>query len=285
MRKSIKKSPKKTITKSRRSSPRPSSKSKSAPLSYKPVIVTLAILGLLYFGYRTLFRPQSIDINQVTGGTGTVTLALTPANSTKAANTTRNLELAINAGNKHVSGVQVEITFDPAKCVTPTVTQGTFLTGTPLVPISVNNGKISFTFVAPLPAAGEVAGKSGSGTLATITTGPKSSACTLAFTGNTEVYVTESTTNALASASDATINLPGASVMPSPSQTPTPTPSVSPAPSSSTQPIPCPSSFSPLQCSTYREKVTARNSYVDKIKACMASSGKTALQCVTITPR
>ena len=258
-------------------------KKKSSPKSRLPIFLgILAILFVGYYTYRTVFRPQPIDINQVTGGSGSVTLALTPANSTQNANTTRDLTLSINAGSGHVSGAQVEITFDSTKCVTPVVSQGSFLTGTPLVPASVSNGKITFTYIAP-PASG---GATGSGTLATITTGPKNLACRLTFTTNTEVYVTENTTtNALASASDAVINLPGASSTPTP--TPTSTPLVSPTPtaSASTAPVPCPSSFSPLQCSTYRQKLADRNTYLDKIKACMSSTGKTVLQCVSITPR
>lgn len=206
-------------------------KKKSLPKSRLPIFLgILAILFVGYYTYRTVFRPQPIDINQVTGGSGSVTLALTPANSTQNANTTRELTLTINAGSGHVSGAQVEITFDSTKCVTPVVSQGSFLTGTPLVPASVANGKISFTYIAP-PASG---GVTGSGTLATITTGPKNATCRLTFTSNTEVYVTENATNSLASASDATINLPGASVTPTPS--PTATPRVSPTATPHTTP-------------------------------------------------
>lgn len=227
------------------------------------LFVLIVILGLGYYGFRLLFYPQSIDINQVTGGTGTVTLALTPATSTLAANTTTDLTLTINAGNKHVSGAQVEITFDPAKCVTPTVTQGSFLTGSPLVPATVANGKIKFTFAAP-PASG---GVTGSGTLATITTGPKSGSCTLSFTSNTLVTTTENLTgNSLASASDARLSVPGA---PSPSSTPTPSLTPTPIPSSPGQP--CPSGLTPAQCTEWRAKINARTSRIQRIKTCLAA--------------
>jgi len=271
MSKTTKKSPKKIITKSRRSSSRPLSKSKTPKFSYKPTLITLAIIGLLYFGYRTLFRPTPIGINEVTGGTGTVTLALTPPNSTKAANTTRDITLAINAGTSHVTGAQIEITFDPAKCVTPTVTQGTFLAGTPLVPVAVGSGKITFTYAAPLPQPSTTPGISGSGTLATITTGPKSAACSLVFTTNTLVYTTENlATSSLASASDATISLPGSSPTPTPSPsptvtpTPTPTPSVSPTPTAS-----CPSTYTPAQCQIYLEKRATLQSKVKQMFDCL----------------
>ena len=269
MSKTTKKSPKKIITKTRRSSSRPLSKSKSPKFSYKPALVTLAILGLLYFGYRAMFRPQSIDINQVTGGSGTVTLALTPAATSIPANTTTNLIMTINAGTKHVTGAQVEITFDPTKCVTPTITQGTFLVGNPLVPATVANGKITFTFAAPLPQPSTTPGVSGSGTLATITTGPKSAACSLVFTTNTLVYTTENLTHSsLASASDATISLPGSSPTPTPSPsptaTPTPTPSVSPTPTAS-----CPSTYTPAQCQAYLEKQTTFKSKIKQMLDCL----------------
>ncbi|KKU46845.1 MAG: Drug resistance transporter, EmrB/QacA subfamily [Microgenomates group bacterium GW2011_GWA2_46_7] len=226
-------------------------------------MLTVAALG--YFTYRSLFRPQTIDINQITGGTGTVTLALTPATSTQASNTTRNVTLEINAGTKHVSGAQIEITFDSTKCVTPIVTAGTFLTGNPLVPVNVANGKITFTYAAP-PASG---GATGNGTLATITTGPKSAACSLVFTPNTYVTTTENLTgNSLASASDAVISLPGA-----PSPTPTLTPSSSPNPSPTPSLKPCASKLTPAQCQEYQSRQVTILEKVQQFNTCRETHG------------
>lgn len=266
-------------------------KKKSLPKSRLPIFLgILAILFVGYYTYRTVFRPQPIDINQVTRGSGTVTLTLTPANSTLAANTTRELTLSINAGTDHVSGAQVEITFDSTKCVTPVVSQGSFLTGTPLVPASVANGKISFTYIAP-PASG---GVTGSGTLATITTGPKNAACRLTFTTNTEVYVTESTTNALASASDAVINLPGASSTPTPTPSPSATPRVSPTanPRLSPTPSPTPSNNSwlnryctilkvtdPVACQ-YMASHVVKSDFIIKLKWCRNDKNNSLQDCV-----
>jgi len=188
-----------------------------------PLLAGAAILAI--FGYRYFRPPKETEVLQVTGGTGTVVLALTPASSTLAANATTDLTLTIDAGTGKVSAVQVELAYLAGKCVTPiTVTKGDFLTVVLAAP-TVTNNKIKFTYAAP-PASG---GKQGTGTLAKITTGPTTGSCVLSFTNNTLAAAIGAETNALASASDAAINLPGAAVSPSPNPSVSPLPSASPS--------------------------------------------------------
>jgi hypothetical protein len=157
----------------------------------------------------------------VTGGAGPIKLSLTPAGSSVAANTTINLTLSIDTGTEKATAAAVELAYLPGKCVTPiTVTKGDFLTVVLSAP-KVTGNKISFTYAVP-PQSG---GKQGTGTLATITTGPTMASCVLSITKNTLAAAIGFPGNALASASDAVINLTGASASHQSYPThPTPTP-------------------------------------------------------------
>lgn len=192
-----------------------------------PAILTVSVIILGYLSYKLLTqKPSEPAIYQVTGGTGTVILTLTPASSTIAANTTTDLDLKIDTGTGKVSAVQVELAYLSGRCVTPiSVTKGDFLSVVLAAP-TVTSNKIKFTYAVP-PASG---GKQGTGTLAKITTGPTTGSCVLSFTSNTLAAAIGSGINALASASDAAINLTGAPASPNPSPSSQPGPSVSPVP-------------------------------------------------------
>lgn len=200
-------------------------KTKKSKLRRWLTLLLPAALGILaYLGYFYFLKPEEVPIYQATGS-GAVNLTLEPASSSLAANTTTALELKIDTGGAKVTAVKVELAYLPGKCVTPvTVAKGDFLTVVLQRP-QVNNNKISFVYAAP-PASG---GKDGSGTLATITTGPTSGTCLLSFLAGTQVAAVGFTGNALDTASDAAIQLLGASPNPSPS--PAVSPSPTPAPS------------------------------------------------------
>lgn len=185
----------------------------------------LAVFG--YLGYRYLFPAKEAEVFQVTGGAGTVNLALIPASSTQSANTTRDLDLTIDTDGATVSAVQVELAYLPSKCVTPiTVTKGDFLTVVLAAP-RVTNNKIKFTYGAEPVSHG----KNGSGILAKVTTGPTTGPCVISFTANTIAAAINSNKNEIASAADAVINPIAPTPGPSPSLAPSPSVIPSPSPS------------------------------------------------------
>jgi len=257
--------------------------------SFLPLLIVIGVLGLGYLGFRLFFRPQSVDINQIAGHTGTVVLALTPSSITKDANQTTAITLTINSGTSKATGVQAEITYNPTKCVTPTVTKGDFFTET-LMAATVTGGRIKFAYGIHPTAEG----KTGTGTVATITTGPKNDDCTLTFVNNMNknlATVEGVDTNALASASDAVIHLTGNSPTPTPSITPTPPPSVTPTPSPSGLNTPsCPTRYTPAECAAFQTKVTSLQNFVTSLNLCIQAKSlnycrtKTVIDCLRIKP-
>jgi|GEM_PF-6079752 len=251
--------------------------------SFLPLLIVVGVLGLGYLGFRLFFRPQSVDINQITGGTGTVVLALTPSSITKDANQTTAITLTINSGTSKATGVQIEIAYNPTKCVTPTVTKGDFFSET-LMAATVAGGRIKFAYGIHPTAEG----KTGTGTVATITTGPKNDDCTLTFVNNMNknlATVEGVNTNALASASDAVIHLTGNSPTPTPSVTPTPTPS----PSGLKTPS-CPTRYTPAECTAFQTKVTSLQNLYTSLNLCIQAKSlnycrtKTVIDCLRIKP-
>lgn len=202
------------------------------------LIATIVVVGILVicaFAWQSLFgNKQGAQVAQVTGGTGTITLSLTPATAAVAANTPTNLNLVVNTGTSKISAIQAELTYSDS-CLTPSVTQGSFLENT-LASAKVASGKITFAYAAT-PDSG---GVQGTGTIATIQTGPKTGNCVIAFTANTIAGAIGVETNALGSANDATINLQGGAASGTPTPTPTSTPTPTPAATSTPTPTPTP---------------------------------------------
>ena len=225
------------------------------PPAISPLLLVIGIALLGFLGYRLLSPRPNLDINQVTGGTGTLTLALTPAVSTQAAGSNQVLTLTIDTGSSRATAIQAEISYPPDKCKPPVLTQGDFFTQT-IVPPTIVGGTIKFSYVVPTTSGG----KPGTGTVATISTGPTTGPCTLTFTSNTIVTAIGISTNALASASDATINLAG-------QVTPTPVPTSLPPATGS-----CPPKYTPAQCQEYLAKRSGLLEKVRQFQACLVNN-------------
>ncbi|MFH1705847.1 MAG: cohesin domain-containing protein [Patescibacteria group bacterium] len=231
------------------------------------IVLTLLIL-VIPVSITAVLNQVRIRSNASINPSGTVTLAISPSSSSLAPNTTTTLSISINTNESKVLAVQAELTYSTDTCITPSITQGSFLTNVLSSP-KVENGTIKFTFAAP-PDSG---GIQGSGTLATIQTGPTTGTCQLSFTQNTAVVVMEVAGNALASASDAIITLTTASPNPSPSPSSSPNPSSSPSPSPNTSPSASPSpsprpsasplSYKPPTPSPSQSPITIASPYPD----------------------
>lgn len=197
----------------------------------------LILLGSLILGGFLLLRQpsQQISINEVNNQEGSIVLALSPAALELAPNTESTLTLSIDTKGSRVSGVAVELDFEPNNLQVLEVNQGSFLANTLSSP-KITGGQVAFTFAAP-PDSG---GIEGTGTLATIKIKSSAESARLSFTTQTQAYAVEHPTNWLKSASDANITVNSALPSASPSILPSPDPS-SPAdsadPADSANPI------------------------------------------------
>ena len=174
--------------------------------SHHSFFVPIFVLGLILVGaYFWYWHPLTtqVGINFIGTESGTVSLTFDPGALSLNPGSTTTLDLTINAGDSHVSGAQIELTYDSAKFAPPSVALGSFLPNV-LVPVKVASGKITFTVVAP-PDSG---GKTGVGTLAMITLKPSAvGSSSLSFGDSNAVYVVGSQTNAIKVASDASLTV------------------------------------------------------------------------------
>jgi hypothetical protein len=165
-------------------------------------ISAIILFGSLYFIISNIpkFTPTSIGINEVSVNSASVTLALPPSITTKIGSET-SLDITIDTGSYRVSAVQVELSYDPTKISTPTLTQGDFLAnklGNP----KIEAGLITFIYTAPLESNGAI----GSGKLATLKFTPKAGNSQIVFTKNTMVAAIGTSSNVLQLASGSNIS-------------------------------------------------------------------------------
>lgn len=161
------------------------------------------LLGIGSYIAITKFTPTPTptSINEVTAS-GTTTLTFVSPTTPVVANTSTNIPITINTTTSKVTGVNVVITYDPAKATVTAVTQGDFLTQS-IASAKLTSGKVTFAYGV---ATGAGVGKQGTGTVATLAITPKStSPFTLTFNTGTLVSATGMTTNVLKTANPLTI--------------------------------------------------------------------------------
>ncbi len=185
--------------------------------------IAFVAVGTIYYVYSQLPQPTPVTINEVAQApTGTVDLSLT--SPLIAPNQTATVNLQISAGETKVSAVAIELTYDPTSLQIPDISRGDFFSVTLANP-KIDNGKISFVY-AVAPDSG---GKNGSGTVATLRFSPKRAGnSAFTFTSNTLVAAVGDNSNALRSASSASIQVE-ASATTREAIHPTPTPQATPS--------------------------------------------------------
>ena len=206
------------------------------------VIVLLIIASLLLF-YAVSINPTKKTISlpsptmtksiNPTKSPAETTLFIMPESKFVKENETFNLNVQINTGINKVTGVQLEIAYDPKILTNVKITKGTFLPNSNVLLniIDSETGRISYALVIP-PSVTALSGK---GTVAVITATKNIEASVLSESEikilpkslvtqvGTEGSVLKNTKNALlnfSSSSSANINYPSASYYPtnSPSQ-------------------------------------------------------------------
>jgi hypothetical protein len=219
------------------------------------LVASLFALSLGLYAFNAFPTPMSIGINQITNATGEVSLTLSPANVSAAKDTESTITLTANTGSAKLVVLAIELTYDPAKVSTPTVTPGSFLGNTLMSP-KVENGKITFTLAAT-PESGGASGNAGQ--IATIKLKPiAGGSSALSFTENTIATAIGSNgeripNNSLKSATDAVITVGGGSSSNTGNNNvsnPTPTPTTAP-PAQNNSPV-----VTPTPKSTTKPKTT-----------------------------
>jgi len=223
--KAMKKSKAHSPAKSKRANPAKTKILKKASYSIttlSTIFITVAILGAIVWYVKS--QVSVGPIFEVGQSSGVATLSLSPSNLTLTPNTETSLTLSISGGDKHLTGAQIELTYDASIVGTPTVTLTDYFPIT-LSGVKVESGKIKFT----VGAATDSGGKTGDGNLATIKFTPvKTGSTNINFTDKTLITATEiSNSNALRSADNATITVSAVEASPSPSASTVTSPSLS----------------------------------------------------------
>ena len=174
------------------------------------VILTVITAGLLILAVSS----QHQEVPQVANTSPTPTIAPATAvlslnENTQAASGLKAVDLTVNSGASKVTGVQIELAYDPNVLTNVTVTPGTYIAD-PVVlfnRVDQKNGRISFAEgIAPTGTA-----VTGSGVAATIKysvlPGVTGSTTTLHFLSKTLVSAEGVTTSVLKSTSDLTLQL------------------------------------------------------------------------------
>ena len=172
----------------------------------------LFISAIAYYAFSHLPQPTPIDINEITSSPASVTLSF-PASISITPGSLSSADITIDTGGAQVSAAQVELTYDPSKLKSLTLTQGDFLTsklGTP----KIKNGLISFVYVVPM---GET-GKSGVGKLATLKFKASGGNSQIAFGKGTMVAALGTRSNVLSSATGTNIILSSSTINDLPAQ-------------------------------------------------------------------
>lgn len=163
-------------------------------LNLTPLFLILTVLG---FGgwllFKSTIKPTPIAINEVTSS-GTVTLSFTPPSTPLIANQNNSIFITIDTTSSKASVASVVVSYDPAKVSIASVTQGDFF-NTTMIPATILNGKVSFTYSTP-PTLNTA--KQGTGKVATLNIKPlTSSPFTLTFDTGTMVAGADLNNNVL----------------------------------------------------------------------------------------
>lgn len=176
---------------------------------FSPYIFPLAVLGIITLGVAAWYsipRIHPLSINQIINNSGLVELRLDPDARTITPGTEQVINLQASTEASKLTGVQIELTYDSV-CGTPTVSQGSFFPNVIVAP-KVENGKINFTFGAPLDSGG-VTGFALN--FASITIKPTTIGdCHLTFTDNNLVTIIGSEENAVHTLTSSTITVAAA---------------------------------------------------------------------------
>jgi len=171
----------------------------------------LFISAIAYYAFSHLPQPTPIDINEITSSPASVTLSF-PASISITPGSLSSADITIDTGGAQVSAAQVELTYDPSKLKSLTLTQGDFLTNE-LSKSKIKAGKISFVYAVPI---GET-GKSGVGKLATLKFKASGGNSQIAFGKGTMVAALGTRSNVLSSATGTNIILSSSTINDQPS--------------------------------------------------------------------
>lgn len=173
------------------------------------IVVIVSIVLASYYKYKLL--GQNSQILQVTEIGGKVNLAFDKPNLQIAPGKSEITSLYMNTYDQKVTGVDIEILYDPNVIEPPIVTQGTFLSKSLQNP-TISDGKIRFIYLAD-PTTGGVAGKN---MIASFTIKLKPGAVKeskLSITSNTKIAAIGYPKNVLKEAYDVSISPLQPSVM------------------------------------------------------------------------
>lgn len=155
--------------------------SKSLAFGASLLVILLTLFGII--GLNSYQSSVETPIVAETVSGGTIDLSLFASRAYLLPQQETNLTLRISSTSR-VTGVTVELDYNPATVQVISVTQGDFLSNVLSSP-KIQNGKVSFTYAAP-PDSG---GVESSGTLATIKIKPfVYGDFTLEFSPNTVAY-------------------------------------------------------------------------------------------------
>jgi len=177
------------------------------------VILTVITAGLLILAVSSQHEeaPQLANTSpSPTTAPATVILGLTQ--STPATGGVKSVDLNVDSGASKVTGVQIELAYDPNVLTNVTVTPGAYIQN-PVVlfnRVDQKNGRITFA-EGVSPTGAESVGISGTGVAAVIkysvSPGATGSTTTLHFLSKTVVTAEGVTTSVLKSTSDLTLPL------------------------------------------------------------------------------
>ena len=190
----------------------------------------LFISAIAYYAFSHLPQPTPIDINEITSSPASVTLSF-PASISITPGSLSSADITIDTGGAQVSAAQVELTYDPSKLKSLTLTQGDFLTNE-LSKSKIKAGKISFVYAVPI---GET-GKSGVGKLATLKFKASGGNSQIAFGKGTMVAALGTRSNVLSSATGTNIILSSSTINDQPSTISTNPPALTDIQPAPTQP-------------------------------------------------
>ena len=179
---------------------------KVAKHNYQPILAILGVSAIITAAFlisQRIISPEQIGINEVTSA-GTVSLEASPPPNHLILG--KGYTIDINArlsGGTHLTAIQLELLYDPAKLAINNVAIGNFL------PIQLSAPAVTSNMIkATLGAEPNSGGKTDWGTVATITVTPTALGTqTLTFGPKTLATVTELSGNALSSVKDETMTV------------------------------------------------------------------------------
>lgn len=205
-----------------------------------PILILALALGLtlLAVWFKRVYTPKTPEIAQIVGQNGSVSLILS-ANQTELKPTEQaTITLSYNSPAEHLTGIQAEITYNPAELELSGFTPASSFPTTILAP-KVEGGKLTFVLGV---AVGSNTGLTGQGQVLTFKAKAlKLGTAQLALTDKSMTTTSEQTTNTLKEITGVALIVADTVASQQPSPTPTPTPSPSPktpSPTPTTTPAP-----------------------------------------------